>query len=95
MSARRLIAAVYVKDPETHEDLILLPGGSPVPEIAALVTHPDAWGAPCEEEAGQEPVSSGETAPTSVGARPDQESGEAGGSSTKKSPSRRTRSSSA
>jgi hypothetical protein len=42
----RLKAAVYVKDPTTYEELILLPGDSPEPEIAALVTNPDAWDTP-------------------------------------------------
>ncbi|MFI6353398.1 hypothetical protein ACIBJF_12220 [Streptomyces sp. NPDC050743] len=49
MQVRRLIAAVYVKDPTTHEDLILLPGESPAPEIAALVTNPDAWDGPLQD----------------------------------------------
>ncbi|WP_425834157.1 hypothetical protein [Streptomyces fractus] len=42
----KLIAAVYVKHPDTHEDLILQPGQSPPPELAALVTNPDAWDEP-------------------------------------------------
>jgi hypothetical protein len=41
-----LIAAVYVQDPATRECLILLPGESPDPGIAALITNPDAWDVP-------------------------------------------------
>ncbi|MGD6751963.1 hypothetical protein [Streptomyces sp. BH105] len=39
----RLKAAVYVQDPSTREELILLPGECPDPEVAVLVTNPDAW----------------------------------------------------
>jgi hypothetical protein len=92
MPVRRLVAAVYVKDPETHEDLILLPGESPAPEIAALVTNPDAWDAPPPDDAEPEPIAAGEPGPS--GGTPDQEQGEAG-VGTKKPASRRTRSSSA
>lgn len=95
MPGRRLIAAVYVKDPATHEDLILLPGESPDPEIAALVTNPDAWQAPPVDEDESEPIAVGEPDPTSGTADPDQEQGDAGGGTARKSPSRRTRSSSA
>lgn len=93
MPVRRLVAAVYVKDPETHEELILLPGESPAPEIAAVVTNPDAWDVPPPEDAELEPIAAGEPSPT--GGTPDPEQGEAGGVGTKKSASRRTRSSSA
>jgi hypothetical protein len=41
-----LIAAVYVQDPATREELILLPGECPDPRIAALITNPDAWDVP-------------------------------------------------
>ncbi|MEU0722860.1 hypothetical protein [Streptomyces sp. NPDC006140] len=95
MPERRLIAAVYVKDPTSHEDLILLPGESPAPEIAALVTHPDAWDTPPCEDAEPEQVVVGEPDPTAAGARPDRRQGETDGGGMKKSPSRRARSSSA
>ncbi|KOX53189.1 hypothetical protein ADL09_00970 [Streptomyces sp. NRRL F-7442] len=93
MPVRRLIAAVYVKDPETHEDLILLPGESPAPEIAAEVTNPNAWDAPSPDDAEPEPTAVGGPGPTA--GTPDQEQGEADGVGAKKSTSRRTRSSSA
>lgn len=79
----RLKAAVYVTDPGTHEDLILLPGDSPAPEIAVLVTNSDAWDVPPQDEAEPETIAV---------AKPDAGQGGAG---TKKSPSRRTRPSSA
>ncbi|MFE3526989.1 hypothetical protein ACFXOD_36535 [Streptomyces sp. NPDC059161] len=95
MPERRLIAAVYVKDPATHEDLILLPGESPAPEIAVLVTNPDAWDAPPCDDAEPEPIAIGEPDPTGGTAGSGQEQGEAGGEGAKKAPSRRARSSSA
>ncbi|WP_407286440.1 hypothetical protein [Streptomyces sp. BP-8] len=94
MPVPRLIAAVYVKDPSTREELILLPGECPAPEIAALVTNPEAWDAPLHDEAEEaepQPVAVGEPHPTAAVAEPDQEQGEAGG---KRTSSRRTRSSS-
>ncbi|MFE6333943.1 hypothetical protein ACFVOK_12085 [Streptomyces sp. NPDC057798] len=48
----RLKAAVYVQDPTTREELILLPGDYPEPGVAALITNPDAWEEPpddCDE----------------------------------------------
>ncbi|HEX5569353.1 MAG TPA: hypothetical protein VFY14_20950 [Streptomyces sp.] len=39
----RLVATVYVKDPETHESVELEAGTSPEPRLAALVTNPAAW----------------------------------------------------
>lgn len=96
MPVRRLIAAVYVKDPSTREELILLPGECPAPEIAALVANPDAWDTPLHDEAqeaGPQSVAVGEPEPTAAAVEPDQEQGEAGGSG-KRTPSRRTRSSS-
>ncbi|MEU4979478.1 hypothetical protein [Streptomyces sp. NPDC021969] len=82
----RLKAAVYVQDPTTREELILLPGEIPDPEVAELITNPDAWEAPPQDDADPEPIAVGE---------PDSGQGEAGGDGTKKSASRRTRSSSA
>ncbi|MEH0650442.1 hypothetical protein QA995_13655 [Streptomyces scabiei] len=48
----RLKAAVYVQDPTTREELILLPGDCPEPGVAVLITNPDAWEEPpddCDE----------------------------------------------
>lgn len=94
MPVRRLIAAVYVKDPKTHEDLILLPGESPEPEIAALVTNPDAWDTPPHDHAEGKAIAVGEPDPNESTTGPAQGQGNADGAATKKSPSRRTRSSS-
>jgi hypothetical protein len=94
MPERRLIAAVYVKDPETHEDVILLPGESPAPEIAALVRNPDAWDTPLDDDAEPEPIAVGEPDPSGATAGPDEGQDEAGGGTTRKPPARRTRSSS-
>ncbi|MFB7500388.1 hypothetical protein ACFC09_37905 [Streptomyces sp. NPDC056161] len=43
MPVPRLIAAVYVRHPQTREEMVLLPGQRPDPQIAALITNPDAW----------------------------------------------------
>ena len=91
----RLKAAVYVQDPTTREELILLPGESPDPEIAALVPNPDAWEVAPQDDAEPEPIAVGEPDPTAGSAEPDPGQGEAGGGGTKKAASRRTRSSSA
>ncbi|OKK07999.1 hypothetical protein AMK26_02840 [Streptomyces sp. CB03234] len=91
----RLKAAVYVQDPTTREELILLPGESPALEVAELITNPDAWDALTQDDADPEPVAVGEPDPTAGSAEPDSGQGEAGGGGTKKSASRRTRSSSA
>ena len=42
----RLKAAVYVQDPSTREELILLPGDCPAREVAVLISSPDAWAEP-------------------------------------------------
>ncbi|NUK14056.1 hypothetical protein [Streptomyces lunaelactis] len=90
----RLIAAVYVQDPSTRQELILLPGECPSPEVAALVTNPDAWEVPPDEsEPEPEPVAVGEPDPTAGQAKPDQEQEEAGGGGSKKPSPRRSRSS--
>ncbi|MFJ3043610.1 hypothetical protein [Streptomyces tendae] len=39
----RLIKAVFVKDPERNQTVLLHPGEEPEPRLAALVTNPDAW----------------------------------------------------
>lgn len=85
---RRLKAAVYVQDPTTREELILLPGESPDPEIAVLITHPDAWEVP--PDAGDEPdgpASVEETEPS--GSKDDGQEEAVGAGGAKKAPSRR------
>lgn len=39
----KLVATVYVRDPETHQTVELAPGTSPEPRLARLVTNPKAW----------------------------------------------------
>ncbi|MGW3031201.1 hypothetical protein ACWDCB_08185 [Streptomyces sp. NPDC001178] len=86
-------AAVYVNDPATHEDLILLPGESPSPEIVALVTNPAAWDAPQDDDSEPESIAAGEPDPIGDVPESQREQHEAAGE--KKAPSRRARSSSA
>ncbi|AJC58567.1 hypothetical protein [Streptomyces sp. 769] len=95
MPVRHLIAAVYVQDPTSREVLILLPGESPAPEIAALITNPDAWDEPpppVETEVVEvhevEATISRSEAETTV-----EELTAADGGGTKKAPPRRPRSS--
>ncbi|MGM9464552.1 hypothetical protein [Streptomyces murinus] len=41
-----------MQDPPTREEVILLPGDCPDPEVAVLITNPDAWEEPpddCDE----------------------------------------------
>lgn len=93
MAGPRLIAAVYVQDPSTREEVILLPGECPEPEIAALVTNPRAWGGPPDaREPERAPVAVGEHTPATGQPEPEQEEA---GTGTKKPPPRRTRSSAA
>jgi hypothetical protein len=43
---------VYVQDPSTQEELILLPGECPDLEVAVLISNADAWSEPlgdCDE----------------------------------------------
>jgi hypothetical protein len=88
-----LIAAVYVQDPSTREELILLPGECPDPEIAALVTNPEAWDVP-PDDCEPEPVAVGEPDPTEGEGELEPEQEEAGGVGGAKKPSpRRARSS--
>lgn len=56
----KLIKAVFVRDPERHRTVLLLPGEEPEPRLAALVTNPDCW------EDGKLPDSA-ETTADSVG----------------------------
>ncbi|MGW5989556.1 hypothetical protein ACWFRT_13655 [Streptomyces anulatus] len=39
----QLSRPVYVKDPDSHQTVLLHPGTSPEPRLAALVTNPSAW----------------------------------------------------
>ncbi|MEV7936626.1 hypothetical protein AB0O82_10825 [Kitasatospora sp. NPDC088264] len=39
----RLAAAVHLDHPVTHERIHLQPGDEPEPEVAALITNPEAW----------------------------------------------------
>ncbi|MFE2578895.1 hypothetical protein [Streptomyces sp. NPDC059378] len=48
--ARRLVAAVHVRHPETHELLILQPGDEPEEALAEAIPNPAAW-EPDEESA--------------------------------------------
>ncbi|MFJ9617858.1 hypothetical protein [Streptomyces noursei] len=95
MPVRHLIAAVYVQDPATREVLILLPGESPAPEIAALITNPDAWDAPAppvETEVVEVEEVEVTVSRSATGAA-EEETAEAGGGGARKAPPRRPRSS--
>ncbi|MBT2390664.1 hypothetical protein J7E87_14835 [Streptomyces sp. ISL-1] len=87
----RLKAAVYVQDPATREELILLPGECPDPEVAVLITNPDAWDQTPEEDE-PETIAVGEPEPTEKESAPEAAGGEAGGGA-KKPQARRSRSS--
>jgi len=39
----KLVKATFVRDPDSHRTVLLLPGEGPEPRLAALVTNPDAW----------------------------------------------------
>ena len=87
----RLKAAVYVKDPTTYEELILLPGDSPEPEIAALVTNPDDWDAPLSpDDSKPEPPTGADPGPVEKSGGSGEEPGATGGTG-KKTPARRSR----
>ncbi|UXX94150.1 hypothetical protein N7U49_22450 [Streptomyces sp. AD2-2] len=87
----RLKAAVYVKDPTTYEELILLPGDSPEPEIAVLVTNPDAWDAPPpQDDSESEPSTGAEPNPVEETSGSEEEPGPTSGTG-KKTPARRSR----
>ncbi|MEV4907049.1 hypothetical protein AB0N46_20720 [Streptomyces albidoflavus] len=81
----RLKAAVYVRDPSTREDLILLPGECPDPEVAVLITNPDAW--EDQPEDGDDPVSVAKSEQSADQA--DDQEVAAGGGGAKKTASRR------
>ncbi|MFJ4184143.1 hypothetical protein [Kitasatospora sp. NPDC089509] len=40
---RRLATAIHIDHPTTGERLLLQPGDEPAPDVAELITHPDAW----------------------------------------------------
>ncbi|MFJ2349613.1 hypothetical protein [Streptomyces antimycoticus] len=84
---------MYVQDPATREELILLPGEEPEPRLAALMTHPDAWEV-APEGCESLPIAVGEPDPTAV-KTVDPEPEDAGGDRSKKLPPRRSRSASA
>ncbi len=84
----RLMAAVYVQDPVTREELILLPGDCPDPQVAVLITNPDAWEEPPEDcDEPHEAVAVEESEPSESKDDGQEETADAGGA--KKSPSRR------
>ncbi|MGW8554070.1 hypothetical protein [Streptomyces tubercidicus] len=94
MAGGRLKAAVFVQDPTTREELVLLPGDCPEPEVAVLILNPDAWEV-LPGERGPEPIAVGEPDPSGPASNSDGESGEAGGAGLKKQSPRRSRTSSA
>ncbi|MFF6963522.1 hypothetical protein ACFY9G_09110 [Streptomyces anthocyanicus] len=90
----RLKAAVYVQDPTTREELVLLPGDCPDPELAVLITNPDAWEVPPEDcDEPDEAVAVEKAEPS--GSKDDGQEETAGAGGAKKPASRRGRSSSA
>ncbi|MFI1163307.1 hypothetical protein ACH4UM_06765 [Streptomyces sp. NPDC020801] len=85
----RLKAAVYVQDPTTREEVILLPGDCPDPEVAVLITNPDAWEEPpdaCDKP--EEAVAVEKFGPSGNKDSGQEETAGAGGA--RKSPSRRS-----
>ncbi|WP_395371419.1 hypothetical protein OHU45_25650 [Streptomyces tubercidicus] len=94
MAGGRLKAAVFVQDPTTREELVLLPGDCPEPEVAVLISNPDAWEV-LPGECGPEPIAVGEPDPSGPASSPDGEPGEVGGAGLKKQSPRRSRTSSA
>ncbi|WP_432157848.1 hypothetical protein [Streptomyces sp. bgisy153] len=84
----RLKAAVYVQDPTMREELILLPGDCPAPEVAVLITNPAAWEEPPEDcdEPG-EVVAVAKAEPS--GSKDDGQEETAGAGAARKSTSRR------
>ncbi|MFH8813136.1 hypothetical protein ACH4GZ_39055 [Streptomyces hygroscopicus] len=79
----KLVKAVFVRDPDKHQTVILRPGEEPEPRLAALVTAPEAWEdgelpaaalaeAPQADGKKEEPRDSGDTKPAAkkAAARP-------------------------
>ncbi|MFJ2247492.1 hypothetical protein ACIQ9I_03030 [Streptomyces sp. NPDC094461] len=87
----RLKAAVYVQDPTTREEVILLPGECPDREVAALITNPDAWADPPEDcgEADEAVVPVAVEREEPSGNKGDGQEETAGTGGAKKSPPRR------
>ncbi|MFC8447712.1 hypothetical protein [Kitasatospora sp. NPDC057223] len=52
-AGKRLAAAVHLTHPTIGERLVLLPGDQVPPELAELITHPDAF-LPTPDEDGDE-----------------------------------------
>jgi hypothetical protein len=65
----KLAATVHVRDPRTHQMVQLDAGTEPEPELAALVTNPDAW------EGGTLPTTAKQTASSSTSTS-DEDSGD-------------------
>ncbi|MGV9760448.1 hypothetical protein ACWDUC_32170 [Streptomyces tricolor] len=84
----RLKAAVYVQDPTTREELILLPGDCPDSEVAVLITNPDAWEEPPDDRDEPEEAVAVEKAEPS-GSKDDGQGETAGADAARKSPTRR------
>jgi hypothetical protein len=57
--AAKLVATVYVTDPDSHQTVVLEAGSEPEPRLAALVTNPAAW------EDGKLPVAAKKAAESS------------------------------
>jgi hypothetical protein len=72
----KLAATVHVKDPRTHQMVQLDAGTEPEPELAALVTNPDAW------EGGKLPAAAKKTATTASTSSDDGDDGDDGGDKT-------------
>lgn len=69
----KLAATVHVRDPRTHQMVQLDAGTEPEPELAALVTNPDAW------EGGKLPTTAKKTATTSSTSSSDNDGDDSGG----------------
>ncbi|NJA59398.1 hypothetical protein [Streptomyces sp. NEAU-H3] len=39
----KLVRAVFVRDPQRHQDILLRVGEEPAPHLAELVTNPACW----------------------------------------------------
>lgn len=50
----RLIAAVYVQDSVSHEELILLLGEEPPSDLSRLTTTPEAWDVPSRQRGSED-----------------------------------------
>lgn len=49
---RKLAAAVYVTDPDSHENVVLEAGSTPEKRLADLVTNPAAWEGDASKDTG-------------------------------------------